>query len=67
MKFSDEWILRHCPMVAPFMGAWIEILDRCMELFSPSVAPFMGAWIEIKRMSFAPKWFGRRTLHGCVD
>ena len=33
--------------VAPFMGAWIEIVMPAVPQRSPSVAPFMGAWIEI--------------------
>ena len=34
-------------MVAPFVGAWIEIavdITSCLVLL---VAPFVGAWIEI--------------------
>ena len=35
-------------MVAPFMGAWIEILDYNKYIDNDyQVAPFMGAWIEI--------------------
>ena len=33
--------------VAPFMGAWIEMLIALYLLQEPLVAPFMGAWIEI--------------------
>ena len=36
-------------MVAPFVGAWIEIgfaLERGKKM---AVAPFVGAWIEILR------------------
>ena len=38
-----------CLLVAPFMGAWIEIVLGLIE-HRPhqTVAPFMGAWIEIK-------------------
>ena len=47
--------------VAPFMGAWIEII-RCMNYGQEQqVAPFMGAWIEMnggndygKNLSVAP-------------
>ena len=35
--------------VAPFTGAWIEILNAISTLGMPSVAPFTGAWIEIKK------------------
>ena len=35
-------------MVAPFTGAWIEIIKhKLAEKGSHSVAPFTGAWIEI--------------------
>ena len=33
--------------VAPFMGAWIEIIYSSFPFFLGCVAPFMGAWIEI--------------------
>ena len=34
-------------IVAPFAGAWIEILGLTLEKFGDRVAPFAGAWIEI--------------------
>ena len=34
--------------VAPFTGAWIEILKGFFEIGWYKVAPFTGAWIEIK-------------------
>ena len=33
--------------VAPFAGAWIEMLDLLDLLAYITVAPFAGAWIEI--------------------
>ena len=33
--------------VAPFMGAWIEIMSSIKTTRKSRVAPFMGAWIEI--------------------
>ena len=33
--------------VAPFAGAWIEIVRQVYEFEIPNVAPFTGAWIEI--------------------
>lgn len=33
--------------VAPFMGAWIEIMSINAIGFRKIVAPFMSAWIEI--------------------
>ena len=34
-------------IVAPFAGAWIEIVLVLSFFCAPSVAPFAGAWIEI--------------------
>ena len=34
--------------VAPFAGAWIEILTPPAQEVLAVVAPFAGAWIEIK-------------------
>ena len=34
--------------VAPFAGAWIEILIESGFLPEAKVAPFAGAWIEIR-------------------
>ena len=34
--------------VAPFMGAWIEIIKHFLLIpLNGDVAPFMGAWIEM--------------------
>ena len=54
-------------IVAPFMGAWIEISCKLNTLILPPVAPFMGAWIEIKSASNSHLSYLRRTLYGCVD
>ncbi len=37
---------RGLKMVAPFVGAWIEIVAMRNHVADP-VAPFVGAWIEI--------------------
>ena len=34
-------------LVAPFTGAWIEIVTWLIALLMMYVAPFTGAWIEI--------------------
>ena len=34
-------------IVAPFAGAWIEIIVVWEYLWKKAVAPFAGAWIEI--------------------
>ena len=36
-------------MVAPHVGAWIEIRDRAGSFDWTAVAPHVGAWIEINR------------------
>ena len=33
--------------VAPFVGVWIEILDKLNGDMGLCVAPFVGVWIEI--------------------
>ena len=41
-------MFRYKSLVAPFTGAWIEIIKhKLAEKGSHSVAPFTGAWIEI--------------------
>ncbi len=35
--------------VAPFVGAWIEILFLHRAGITPIVAPFVGAWIEMTK------------------
>ena len=39
--------------VAPFAGAWIEILLQMFKSRKKIVAPFAGAWIEITDTSVA--------------
>ena len=53
--------------VAPFTGAWIEIIiiKLIRDIFN--VAPFTGAWIEIIVYPKAVSLKYRRSLHGSVD
>ena len=37
--------------VAPFTGAWIEIVVKFHDILLLYVAPFTGAWIEIASAS----------------
>ena len=53
--------------VAPYTGAWIEILLKYIVKKSFLVAPYTGAWIEIETISTAVSNEDCRTLHGCVD
>ena len=34
-------------LVAPHMGAWIEMQTHTKRMLATNVAPHMGAWIEI--------------------
>ena len=53
--------------VAPFAGAWIEIVCSNVVFIMPQVAPFAGAWIEIREtFNIQPSRF-RRSLRGSVD
>ena len=53
--------------VAPFAGAWIEILNILTKILQERVAPFAGAWIEIviPRTTSPDKL--SRSLRGSVD
>ena len=53
--------------VAPFTGAWIEmIIVKCRERLH-LVAPFTGAWIEIDLRAVKQIPVSGRSLHGSVD
>ena len=41
------WVMLISHVVAPFVGAWIEIAVSVLYYECISVAPFVGAWIEI--------------------
>ena len=47
------------PFVAPFTGAWIEILMVLVAWHSVSVAPFTGAWIEMPHVKDGDKRYIR--------
>ncbi len=34
-------------IVAPFVGAWVEIMLALKSVCPNNVAPFVGAWVEI--------------------
>ena len=53
----DNVYARHLKIknVAPFTGAWIEILGDSLQQFAGLVvAPFTGAWIEINGFAEIP-------------
>ena len=47
LKSSHSNIVLQARLVAPFVGAWIEIRSLLTSALSISVAPFVGAWIEM--------------------
>ena len=49
MKFLCGIALKELLAVAPFVGAWIEIVWFGRVTPHLLVAPFVGAWIEIAR------------------
>ena len=53
-------------MVAPFAGAWIEIVYIPIFRRINYVAPFAGAWIEMYILKKASSSFCR-SLRGSVD
>ena len=54
-------------VVAPYMGAWIEILSWENQQGLLGVAPYMGAWIEIYVKLSIDLLIMSRSLHGSVD
>ena len=54
-------------IVAPLMGAWIEIEMHSSSGNRYPVAPLVGAWIEIKNSSLVNIMFLRRSPRGSVD
>ena len=40
-------------IVAPLVGAWIEIISQCCNVVEALVAPLVGAWIEISKKATA--------------
>ena len=54
-------------LVAPYAGAWIEILPPRPGPDAASVAPYAGAWIEIDTVDQSAGLLKRRSLRGSVD
>ena len=53
--------------VAPFAGAWIEMMQKAIAKCMVFVAPFAGAWIEIKELVKTAQEAVSRSLRGSVD
>ena len=54
-------------LVAPLVGAWIEIDALYSVPRTVSVAPLVGAWIEIDLRGFSNLVRQRRSPCGSVD
>ena len=54
-------------MVAPLVGAWIEILEATSPTSPIQVAPLVGAWIEIADQHQGDLSALRRSPRGSVD
>ena len=57
----------HERLVAPFTGAWIEMMLTYQNGTKQNVAPFTGAWIEIYVSLGALRVCHGRSLYGSVD
>ena len=54
--------------VAPFMGAWIEILDSAAQILALCVShPSWVRGLKFRAPGAGPACPPGRTLHGCVD
>ena len=56
MKSGKLSIYRLIARVAPFTGAWIEIMAISFISLLCIVAPFTGAWIEMRTASTRCGW-----------
>ena len=54
-------------MVAPLVGAWIEINVMKSDIMSLLVAPLVGAWIEILQPHNTSQVNSGRSSRGSVD
>ncbi len=48
LKLSHYHKLYYRNLVAPFVGAWVEMTVVPLTLTRAIVAPFVGAWVEIR-------------------
>ena len=54
-------------LVAPFVGAWIEIRETFTIKEGYAVAPFVGAWIEIRFVNTKVSRETCRSVRRSVD
>ena len=67
LKFHAPHLSTISHAVAPFAGAWIEILLGKAAIKQQDVAPFAGAWIEIAPGALVAAAAQGRSLRGSVD
>ncbi len=54
-------------LVAPFVGAWIEMLVTVSVKSHGTVAPFVGAWIEMLNLGVGENTGTSRSVRRSVD
>ena len=47
LKYRSALLSYFAWIVAPYAGAWIEIISDMLYSLCGNVAPYAGAWIEI--------------------
>ena len=52
LKRSVPSVRERPPVVAPYVGAWIETYDRYVTDDPDTVAPYVGAWIETSQKCY---------------
>ncbi len=67
MKSAEMYLNLYRKMVAPYAGAWIEMIDILFFGDTTKVAPYAGAWIEIGIVEAYPVTLFGRSLRGSVD
>ena len=64
MKYKGATLEAICGMVAPLVGAWIEICNIFYHVTLLLVAPLVGAWIEILLFGVYPSTLSVAPLVG---
>ena len=67
LKFGNRKPMVWMDVVAPLVGAWIEIVNSFVSALCISVAPLVGAWIEIDYVYKNVGSTNRRSPRGSVD
>ena len=67
MKYQSTISYKCSNLVAPLVGAWIEIPKAIRAVQEVSVAPLVGAWIEMSGTETKCPYFLSRSPRGSVD